>query len=353
MKKAVRVALGVLGGVIVVAALAAGGYVVNNLTYFGRGMRSVSRAGFVEKQATFDGSVVNYAEGPDNGPALLLIHGQSVDWKNYYPVLPDLAQDFHVFAVDCYGHGGSAHDPEKYSAVAHGRDLQRFLIEVVGEKAVVSGHSSGGQLAAWLAAHAPEQVSGVVLEDPPMFTTLLPRARQTWNYVDLATNCHNFLAGGGSDFVAYHVRHTRMWKFFGDGADWFIDQGLAYRAAHPDEPVKFWAMPPIMNEAFRGGHRYDPRFGDAFYTGTWDAGFDHAGTLAAIDVPAVLIHTNWQYDDDDILMAAMDGDDAERARSLLKDVEFYKADSGHGFHWEKPDAFVQRVRDVAARTRSR
>ncbi|MDC0667994.1 alpha/beta fold hydrolase [Nannocystis radixulma] len=345
--------LGVLGVLLVVAALIAGGYVVNNLTYFDRGMKMVRRAGFIEKQATIDGSVVNYAEGPDNGPALLLIHGQMTDWENYYPVLPELAKDFHVFAVDCYGHGGSAHDPAKYSAAAHGHDLQRFLAEVVGERVIVSGHSSGGQLAAWLAAYAPEQVSGVVLEDPPMFTTLLPRAKQTWNYADLATNCHDFLAEGGGDFVAYHVRHTRLWRFFGDGAGWFIDQGLSYRAEHPDAPVKFWAMPPIMNEAFRGLHRYDPCFGDAFYTGSWDADFDHAATLAAIDVPAVLVHTDWQYDDEGILMASMDGDDAERARSLIKDVEFYKATSGHGFHWEKPDEFVQLVRGVAARTGAR
>src|SRR5690606_27089453 len=92
MRRGLRVTLVVLGGLIVVAALAAGAYVINNVTYFSRGMRPVSRAGFVEKQATIDGARVHYAEGPANGPPLLLIHGQSVDWKNYYPVLPALAQ---------------------------------------------------------------------------------------------------------------------------------------------------------------------------------------------------------------------------------------------------------------------
>jgi pimeloyl-ACP methyl ester carboxylesterase len=58
---------------------------------------------------------------------------------------------------------------------------------VIGETAVVSGHSSGGLLAVWLAANAPDTVRGVILEDPPLFTTTLPRAEKTWNYVDLAT----------------------------------------------------------------------------------------------------------------------------------------------------------------------
>jgi len=40
-------------------------------------------------------------------------------------------------------------------------------------------------------------------------------------------------------------------------------------------------------------------------------------------------------------MAAMDDKDAERARSLINDVQFFKVDSGHGFHFEKPDEFIQ------------
>ncbi len=89
-------------------------------------------------------------------------------------------------------------------------------------------------------------------------------------------------------------------------------------------------MPPIMNEIFRGLNTYDPRFGDTFYTDR-NTGFDHAETLAKIHVPAVLIHTNWSYNADGILMAAMDDIDAERARSLINDIQFFKVDSGTAF----------------------
>ena len=108
-------------------------------------------------------------------------------------------------------------------------------------------------------------------------------------------------------------------------------------------------MPPVMNEMFRGMNHYDPRFGDAFYTGSWDDGFDVADTLARITEPAVLIHTNWSYTDDGILMAAMDADDAERARSLVAGVEFFQVDTGHGFHFEKPAQFIQIVLDLGER----
>lgn len=38
------------------------------------------------KENFFDanGVMLNYIEGPDNGPALLLIPGQSATWENYH-----------------------------------------------------------------------------------------------------------------------------------------------------------------------------------------------------------------------------------------------------------------------------
>lgn len=293
--------------------------------------------------------MINYAEGPNNGPALLLIHGQAVDWKNYAKVLPRLARQHHVFAVDCCGHGGSARVPEKYSNAALGADLARFIEGVIGEPVIVSGHSSGGLLAAWLAANEPDLVKGVVLEDPPLFTTLLPRAEQTWNYVDLATSAHNFQASGESDFIAYHTLHGKFFTLFNELQAPLTRSVLEQRAKNPGQPVRIFYMPPVMNELFRGLHAYDPRFGQAFYDGSWDAGLDHADMLSRINQPAVLIHTNWEYDENGILMAAMDAQDAEQARSLLSDVQFFKVDSGHGFHFEKPAEFIEILVDFKER----
>lgn len=331
----------IFGGVFMVAAAAAGGYLLNNITYFKRSMTAVYRAGFVEKQATINGSRLNYAEGPANGPALLLIHGQAVDWQNYANALPALAAHYHVFAVDCYGHGRSDRAPEKYTLPAMGADLAQFINAVIGDQAIVCGHSSGGLLAAWLAAYKPERVQAVVLEDPPFFTTLLPRARQTWNYVDLATTAHNFLAGGADDFVVYNVRHGKLFALFQGLQPRLIQRTVAARTRHPDRPVRIPYLPPVMNEMLRGLHTYDPRFGDAFYDGSWNGDVDHAEMLAGIGGTAVLIHANWEVDADGILRAAMNDNDAERARSLLQNVEFHRVDSGHGFHFEKPRAFTQ------------
>ena len=154
----------ILGGILTLAVVGIGGYIFNNMTYFERDMAAVWRAGFVEKQLMINGSSLNYAEGPNNGPVLLLIHGQAVDWKNYAKVLPKLSQQYHVFAIDCYGHGNSAHVPEKYSTVAMGTDIATFIEKVIGEPVLVSGHSSGGLLAAWLAAGPTSNEYGEVID---------------------------------------------------------------------------------------------------------------------------------------------------------------------------------------------
>ncbi|WP_277676432.1 alpha/beta fold hydrolase [Saccharopolyspora rectivirgula] len=333
----------VLGVVVALVGVAAAGYVIRNLNYARWDAAKMARAGYEEHQVQVNGSVVNYAEGPDNGPPLLLIHGQGVDWQNWNRVLPELAENFHVFAVDCYGHGKSAHVPEKYTARAIAADLERFLADVVGEPAFVAGHSSGGLIASVMAAEKPDLVRGVVLEDPPFFSSVLPRAQKTFNYVDLSTTAHEFLLSGETDFIDYYLRNSRMWSLFQGAEERVRSSALNTYRKNPDQPLRIFYLPPSLNEMFRSMGNYDPRFGDTFYTNRFHEGFDHAETLERISVPAVLIHTNWSYSEDGVLLAAMSGEDAQRARSLIKDVSFHKVDSGHGFHFEKPDEFIDIV----------
>ena len=73
-------------------------------------MKPVWKAGFQEKNAALpDGTLLHYAEGPENGnQPLLLIHGQTGAWQDYASVLPKLCQSYHVFVLDCHGHGKSS-----------------------------------------------------------------------------------------------------------------------------------------------------------------------------------------------------------------------------------------------------
>jgi pimeloyl-ACP methyl ester carboxylesterase len=40
----------------------------------------------VEKSFDTGEAVLNYAEGPDNGPPILLIHGITGNWRGFLPI---------------------------------------------------------------------------------------------------------------------------------------------------------------------------------------------------------------------------------------------------------------------------
>jgi pimeloyl-ACP methyl ester carboxylesterase len=333
-----------------VLALAGGGialwYVDSNLNTFKRQMSRVHKAGYLDKTADINGGRIAYLEGPAMGPALLLIHGQMVDKYNYAPALPELAKYFHVFAVDCYGHGGSSHDPAKYSNTIQGEDLLSFVRNVIHEPVLVSGHSSGGIIATWLAANGKDWVNGVLFEDPPFFTLSLPRAKTTWNWVDLASTAHAFLQSGETDWTLYSVERTRMWSFFGKSKDLFLEQARQYHARHPGEPIAWAWLPPGMNEIFRALPNYDPRFGDIFFRGEWEKGFDLEAALASIAVPTIYEKSKAIIGPDGILQGATSDIEAGRARGLLKGVRFYTDDKGHSWHWQDPKDFLRRLLEL-------
>lgn len=336
-------------GTILAAGLgAAAFYIGRNTTYWQCARRKLDRAGFVEKSVMIDGAKLNYAQGPKNGPPLVLIHGQMKDWTTYMRVLPELAEHFQVYAVDCYGHGRSDRAVERYSNVAMGRDLATFLRTVVAEPAFVSGNSSGGLLGIQIANEAPELVRKLILEDPPLFSSLHPRFADTAGY-DLPHIAHDFLNSDETDFPAYYVSQSAFIDLFGDLAPTMIRSALAQRAQHPPQPIRWWYMPPAMNDMFRVLDQYDPRIGEAFYTGAWHTDFDHAEALAALRVPTVLIHANWQLDESGTTMlGAMDAREAARAAELIDDVDFRRVDAGHAVHFDAPRLYIKILMETAA-----
>jgi pimeloyl-ACP methyl ester carboxylesterase len=149
--------------------------------------------------------VFSYAEGPDNGPPLVLLHAQHMDWFSYSRVLPALSQRFHVFDIDYPGHGATV-VPADYPMTANqiGADLAEFMATMIGEPAFASGNSSGGLLTAWLAANRPGLVKSVVLEDPPLFSAEYPRIKTTIADRSFAT-CSQAVLEGVDDFLLYWI----------------------------------------------------------------------------------------------------------------------------------------------------
>jgi len=121
------------------------------------------------QEATFDtGKVVlNYAEGPASGPALVMLHGGSGRWQLYSGMLAELAARCHVYAPDLRGHGKSGWVPRGYTIREYVEDIAAFLQEISGP-AVLMGHSLGGIIAVATAKARPDLVRALIVADAPL-----------------------------------------------------------------------------------------------------------------------------------------------------------------------------------------
>ncbi|WP_010274521.1 alpha/beta fold hydrolase [Paenibacillus senegalensis] len=335
----------ILGGVLAILLFIVGSYFYANATYMDKPLKAMQKAGFAEKQVTLkDGTVLNYGEGPDNGnPPLLLIHGQGMTWEDYAKVLPALSERYHVFAVDCHGHGESDWNPEKYSARAMAADFAEFIETVIGERTVLSGHSSGGMVAAWIAAHYPELVIGLVIEDSPFFATEPGRRETTYAWVYGFQQYEEFKNQDEiDDYFEYSLKHSYWKKIFGDFLwNWFSRDAVAYHKKHPDEPVHLVYLPPQINRMFESAtYPYDRRFGETFFDNSWFEDYDQSAVLAKIECPAVFVKAETNYDGK-LLLAALTDEDAERVVSLLQNGKLASVDTpGHDIHYDKPVEFT-------------
>ena len=124
-----------------------------------------------------DGPLTVYRSGA--GAPVVLVHGITASAVQWHPVLPALARRYEVIAVDARGHGrsalaGAAADRLRYSARHHAADLIAVLDGLGIARASLVGQSMGAENVAWCAAHYPDRVACVVLEDPPWWP--LPQA---------------------------------------------------------------------------------------------------------------------------------------------------------------------------------
>ena len=299
-----------------------------------------------EKTYSGDGIRLRYYEAKNDLQPLVLLHAQGVDSLSFAGVVKPLSKRFHVYAVDCYGHGGSLHDPSQYNVRDIGGAVARLIADVTGGKIWLLGHSSGGLIAAYIAAET-DWCERLFLEDPPFFASQGERRKQTFNYTDLSTVCHSFLAQSEqSDFVLYYFEHQYAWNFFPEDSREKVKPKLTamaakYRRKHPDKNLKVMFWPKAALDAFRGMNQYDPRFGEAFYNDSFHCGIPHEETLRKIRCNTVFMKAKTERSGDGILMAALDEKDVEQVSQLIPDCTVARFACGHGIHTDKPKEFVR------------
>jgi pimeloyl-ACP methyl ester carboxylesterase len=108
-------------------------------------------------------------DGDPDAPPLLLLHGIASSGNTWDWLVATLTSTHSVLRLDFRGHGRSGRAPGSYQMPDYLSDAVAVCEQIAKRPCVVVGHSLGGATAAALAQQRPELVSGIVLEDPPLF----------------------------------------------------------------------------------------------------------------------------------------------------------------------------------------
>jgi non-heme chloroperoxidase len=110
------------------------------------------------------GLTLHYAaQGPAEGPAVILLHGYSDSWFSFSRVLPLLPTEMRIIAPDLRGHGDSDRPSAGYRIGDLAADVVALMDALAVPKAVVVGHSMGSFVARRVYELAPQRVSRLVL----------------------------------------------------------------------------------------------------------------------------------------------------------------------------------------------
>lgn len=117
----------------------------------------------------------------ERGQPVVCVHGITSNAFYFQALADQLAPDYRVFAYDLRGRGQSEKPASGYGLPAHAVDLLQLLDILDLDKPALVGHSMGGLVALYFAAHYPTRLSKLVLLDSggPLAWDE-PTGRYTW-----------------------------------------------------------------------------------------------------------------------------------------------------------------------------
>ena len=256
--------------------------------------------GFDSKRLQASRVSIHYAESPQNGPPLILLHGLSRDWTSFSVLFAELAPRFHIFALDLRGHGESGRVKKNgYGIGDFGQDVSEFVQAVIPAGAAVFGHSLGA-MAGMCAAAATPAITALIVGD-----SLINPANLAHMYDPLFSQLHTLLLRGGSEVELARGIGGIQIQFPG------ITESIRLNElpGNSDAVLLAWAQTAI---------RTDPEALQMTLDRTSHAAWDPERILPRIQCPVLLLQGNPELD------ALLSDSDAALAKRLLPRAEHVK-----------------------------
>ncbi|MFL9863614.1 alpha/beta hydrolase [Paraburkholderia fungorum] len=123
--------------------------------------------GFASRHAFVNGFRMHYVEG-GAGPVVVLLHGWPQTWWAWRKVMPLLATDFHVIAIDTPGLGDSDVPPDGYDKRGLARHIRALVNGLGHSRFALIGHDLGASVAYAYAQQFPAELTRLAVMDDPI-----------------------------------------------------------------------------------------------------------------------------------------------------------------------------------------
>jgi pimeloyl-ACP methyl ester carboxylesterase len=114
--------------------------------------------GITHQAVDLNGTTLHYVQAGTEGSPILLVHGFPETWWAFHKVIPGLAGQHRVFAVDLRGFGDSAAGPGRHDSETAAEDLHQLIGHLGAGPVHLTGQDISGGTAFRLAATHPEDV---------------------------------------------------------------------------------------------------------------------------------------------------------------------------------------------------
>jgi pimeloyl-ACP methyl ester carboxylesterase len=116
--------------------------------------------------ADINGIRMHYLDFKSDGPPIMLLHSLSANaWIFQGLIANGLSLSHRLIIPDLRGRGSSSKGHTNHSLEAEASDLIALLDHLGLERVILGGHSFGGLLATYMAAHHPERVARLIVLD--------------------------------------------------------------------------------------------------------------------------------------------------------------------------------------------
>jgi len=138
-----------------------------NVTSIGKVNMIATIQGFTQQLVPVNGIKINAVTG-GSGPPILLLHGWPETWWEWHHVMPLLAEQFSVVAIDLRGAGFSDCPLDGYDKATMARDAHEAMLALGHNRYAVCGHDIGGMVALPQAAIYRDSVTHLAVLDVPL-----------------------------------------------------------------------------------------------------------------------------------------------------------------------------------------